>query len=99
VAINNTGIELGNHSEHPVITIAQLGESSNPAAPLPAESGGSPVVEQEDHFADEESDYPTIEDLMPELLPVTGVLGLLLTVLIAALVVGAVYAARAILHG
>jgi hypothetical protein len=99
VGFNNTGVELGSHSGHSGTTIAQLDEASNPAGDLPAEKGHSPAVAQKDDFADKDSDFSTIEDLMPELLPVAGVLGLLLTAIIAGLVIGAVYAARSILHG
>lgn len=94
------GFEIGNDIDPRISALAELNEARRiHGARSSADSGGQRMLESAHVLIDTEADDISIEDLMPTVLPVTGVLGALLTIFIAILTAGAVYAARSILFG
>lgn len=98
--IKDTELKLANYHDPRVATLTELNKvrPRHEADPAAEEHRARPL-DDEDYFTDRDSDDATMEDLMPELVPVSGVVGMLLTVVIAVAVALAVYAARTMLNG
>jgi len=97
---NDTGLELGNYMDPRVAILAELDEARrmHEADPSAGEQRSRPL-DEEGYFTDRDADDATMEDLMPDLVPVTGVVGMLLAVVIAIAAAIAVYGARTMLNG